>query len=291
VPIVRDEKTVAVTVAARDIALHRSLGDTQPVPSVIPDTAEHWRQVQRLELVGLLASGLVHDFRNVLAGISTSVDMMLAAIPADHDLRPDIENVQHAVKHGTHVARRLLELARGEPGKRERVDLNEVVTDVVAMARVFLDGHVRLETHLDPTGAPIVADRTEMEQVLFNLLLNARDAMPVVDGCASGSIAVSTRRLVYTAATAPANCKLRGTVVRLRVDDTGAGIDDATRARIFEPFFTTKSPDRGTGLGLPTVDAIVRESGGCVELVSRVGAGTTVDVVIPDADRVGLCAA
>jgi two-component system, cell cycle sensor histidine kinase and response regulator CckA len=290
VPVAQEDRITGVTVAARDLALRHSLGAAS---STVPafEIGDHWRQVQRLELVGLLAGGLVHDFKNVLAAIGSSVELLLEAIPQDHDMWLDVENVQRAVKHGSAVAQRLLELARGQSAKRERLDLNDVVTDVTAMARLFLDGHVRLETHLDPTGAPVVAHRSEMEQVLFNLLLNARDAMPPAGGKANASIVISTRRLVYTAATAPRNCKLRGTVVRLRVEDTGAGIDDMTRERVFEPFFTTKAPERGTGLGLSTVDAIVKDSGGCVELASRVGAGTTVDVVIPDADRLGLCAA
>jgi signal transduction histidine kinase len=129
-------------------------------------------------------------------------------------------------------------------------------------------------------------NRGEIEQVLLNLLLNARDAIS-----GDGLISVSTCRLTYSSTTAPAGCKLRGSVVRLRVKDSGCGIDDVTRARVFEPFFTTKSGERGTGLGLPMVAAIVKASGGCVELVSQPNIGTTADIVLKDADYVTRCVA
>jgi len=284
VPVARDGRVVAITVSARDLSLQKPLG-IAPAGYGQAEAAAQLRHVQRLELVGLLAGGLVHNFNNVLTVIGSATDLLLSAVPDGDALRPDLESIQRAIAHGSGLTQQLLELSKRQGVARCRVELNAVVRDVATMARLFLGDNVRLVTQLEAAGAPVTVNRSEMEQVLLNLLLNARDAMPH-----GGSIVVSTTRLNYTPATSPHGCSLRGAVVRLRVEDTGRGIDDATRARIFEPFFTTKA-HCGTGLGLPTVQAIVKESGGCLDLVSRPGAGTTVDVVMPDADRAGLRAA
>lgn len=286
VPVARDGRVVGITISARDLALQKPLGVAPVGDGQTIDAAAQLRHVQRLELVGVLAGGLVHNFNNVLTAIGSATDLLLGAVPEGDALRPDLESIQRAIAHGSGLTQQLLELSKRQAVARSRVELNTVVRDVATMARLFLSGNVRLVTQLETTGAPVTVNRGEMEQVLLNLLLNARDAMPH-----GGSIVVSTTRLNYTPATAPHGCSLRGSVVRLRVEDTGSGIDDATRAHIFEPFFTTKAPDRGTGLGLPTVQAIVKESGGCLDLVSRPGVGTTVDVAMPDADRAGLRAA
>lgn len=281
VPISRDGRVVALTISARDVALQR-------VPSESQEAAvQSIQHAQKLELIGLLAAGLVHNFNNVLTVIGSASDMLLEALPPADPLRPDVESIQRAILHGSSLTKQLLALTKRQTVERSRVELNTVIQEVASMSRLFMGDDVKLIMHLDPSGAPVHVDRSEMEQVLLNLLLNARDAMPN-----GGSILISTTRLMYTAATAPRHCKLRGSVLRLRVQDNGVGIDEATRSRVFEPFFSTKPSDRGTGLGLPTVEAIVKASAGCVELASRPGVGTTVDVVLPDADRVGLvCAA
>lgn len=288
VPVVRNGSVVALTIAARDIALPSRLPTTETHPSAPSAAAPVTRtqdELQRLHLVALIAVGLVHDFNNVLAVIGSATSMLLESVAPGHALRSDLESIQTAIQHGSSLTKHLLELSRHRQTQRTRIELNDVVEDVARMARLFLPGQVRLITQLEPSGAPVVVNRGEIEQVLLNLLLNARDAMPC-----EGTIVISTCRLNYTTATAPVGCKLRGPVVRLRVKDTGTGIDDVTRSHIFEPFFTTKS-ERGTGLGLPTVAAIVKESGGCVELASHVGAGTAIDVVLADADRVERCVA
>jgi PAS domain S-box-containing protein len=285
VAISRDGRVVALTIAARDIALQRrpsAQGERRA-----PEANQSSHHAQKLELIGLLAGGLVHNFNNVLTVIASSSDMLLEALPESDPRRPDVEIIQRAIVHGSSLTKQLLALSKRQPVERSRVELNAVVQEVGAMSRILLGDSITLIMHLDPSGAPVHVDRSEMEQVLLNLLLNARDAMPN-----GGSIVISTTRLTYTAATAPRHCKLRGPVLRLRVQDNGVGIDEATRSRVFEPFFSTKPAHRGTGLGLPTVEAIVQASAGCVELASRPGEGTTVDVVLPDAERVGLvCAA
>ncbi len=284
VPISRDGRVVALTIAARDVALQRA--PSAQSESEAAEAAQSMHHAQKLELIGLLAGGLVHNFNNVLTVIGSASDMLLEGLSESDPLRPDVESIQRAIVHGSSLTKQLLALAKRQTVERSRVELNTVVQDVATMSRLFLGEDIKLSIHLDPSGALVHVDRSEMEQVLLNLLLNARDAMPN-----GGSIVISTARLTYTAASAPQYCKLRGPVVRLRVQDNGVGIDEATRSRVFEPFFSTKPSDRGTGLGLPTVEAIVKASAGCVELASRPGVGTTVDVVLPEADRVALVAA
>jgi PAS domain S-box-containing protein len=284
VPITRDGSVVALTIAARDVALQRAPSAPSESQAAAVESVHH---AQKLELIGLLASGLVHDFNNVLTVIGSASDMLLEALSESDPLRPDVVSIQRAIVHGSSLTKQLLALSKRQTVERSRVELNMVVQDVASMSRLFIGDDIKLIIHLDPSGAPVHVDRSEMEQVLLNLLLNARDAMPN-----GGSILISTTRLTYTAASAPRHCKLRGPVLRLRVQDNGVGIDEATRSRVFEPFFSTKPSDRGTGLGLATVEAIVKASAGCVELASRPGVGTTVDVVLPEAERVGLaCAA
>jgi len=156
----------------------------------------------------------------------------------------------------------LLNFARRQKVDHELQDLNVVVDHVVVMLGRLLGYSIDLVKRLDPAGAPVRADRSQLEQVLMNLLLNARDAMP--DG---GTITISTTR--------------GPDIVRLRVEDTGSGMDDATRCRAFEPFFTTKDAGKGSGHGLSTVNTIVKQSGGRVEVSSQVGVGTTFDVILP----------
>ena len=193
--------------------------------------------------------------------------------------------MQRAIRQGGNLTRQLLLLAKRQTMERARVELEATVQEVASIARVFLGKRIRLVTQLEAPGAMVVIETGGIQQVLLNLLLNSRDAMP--DG---GTILVSTSRLTYSAVTAPRGCKLRGAVVRLRVVDSGTGMDQATRDRVFQPFFSTKSPERGTGLGLPTIEAIVKDAGGCLDLASQPGAGTVVDVVLPDADRVAVAA-
>ncbi|HEV8363465.1 MAG TPA: ATP-binding protein [Gemmatimonadaceae bacterium] len=284
VPVSREGRVVALTIAARDVALQRASGP--PRESRVVDALQSMQHAQKLELIGLLAGGLVHNFNNVLTVIGSASDMLLDALSESDPLRSDVESIQRAIRHGSTLTKQLLALSRRQAVERSRIELNTVVQEVATMSRLFLDDSIKLVINLDPSGAAAHVDRSEMEQVLLNLLLNARDAMPN-----GGSILIATTRLTYTAATAPRACKLRGPVVRIRVQDNGVGIDEDTRGRVFEPFFSTKPLDRGTGLGLATVEAIVKASAGCVDLTSRPGVGTTVDIVLPEAESVGLAAA
>jgi len=228
-----------------------------------------YRQSQKVEAVGQLAGGIAHDFNNILAVISASAELLLDGLSLSPDSTEDVAALRDAIRRGGALTQQLLTFARPHPVEPERLDLNAVVRDETAMLGPLLGSKHKLILGLDPTGAPVRCDRTQLEQVLMNLVLNARDAM--ADG---GGITITTRRLNDP----------RGPVVRLRVQDTGVGMDEATQLRAFEPFFTTKPPGKGTGLGLSTVYMIVTQAGGSVQVASRVGAGSTFDVVLPDAE-------
>ena len=254
-PVDHDGRVIAVTVA-RDVTRQRLL-------------EEHVQQKQKLEALGQLSGGIAHDFNNILAVISASAELLLDGLSLSPANTEDVAALQDAIRRGGALTQQLLTFARPHPLELERIDLNVVVKDEAAMLAPLLGSKHRLILGLDPSGAPVRCDRTQLEQVLMNLVLNACDAM--ADG---GGITITTRRLK----------DLKGPVVRLRVQDTGVGMDEATQRRAFEPFFTTKPSGKGTGLGLATVYMIVKQAGGSVQVASKVGAGSTFDVALPDAE-------
>jgi signal transduction histidine kinase len=233
-----------------------------------------------MEAVGQLAGGIAHDFSNILTAVGLSADLLAEAVPVDHDMRPEIDTIRQAARRGTALTSQLLQFARRGKVEVATLDLNTVITDALGWLRRLVGRNITLVERLAPGGAPVRADRNQIEQVLLNLVVNARDAMP-----GGGTLTVSTERLGQWHPVTGTPCQLRGAVVRLRVHDTGAGMDERTRARIFEPFFSTKGRERGTGLGLAIVAGIVKQAGGCIELVSQVGIGSRFDIVLPDGER------
>ncbi|HSE51153.1 MAG TPA: PAS domain S-box protein [Gemmatimonadales bacterium] len=240
---------------------------------------EHLWQLQRLEAVGHLAGGIAHDFNNLLTVILGSVQVLREELPPGDPLLLETEWIERAAARGSALTRQLLDFARQKGTRVARVDLNRIAEDSLVLLERLMGSRVRLVKRLDPTGAPVTADGSQLEQVLMNLVLNARDAMPQ-----GGTITVSTSRISHLQW--PAASPLHGLerVVRLRVEDTGAGMDAATQQQIFQPFFTTKAPGSGTGLGLAIVEAVVKRSGGCVEVISRPKGGSTFDVYFPETD-------
>jgi PAS domain S-box-containing protein len=240
---------------------------------------EHLWQLQRLEAVGHLAGGVAHDFNNLLTVILGSVQVLREELPPGDPLLLETEWIERAAARGSALTRQLLDFARQKGTTVARVDLNRIAEDSLVLLERLMGSRVRLVKRLDPTGAPVTADGSQLEQVLMNLVLNARDAMPQ-----GGTITVSTSRISHLQW--PAESPLHGLdrVVRLRVEDTGAGMDEATQQQIFQPFFTTKAPGSGTGLGLAIVEAVVKRSGGCVGVTSRPEGGSTFDVYLPETD-------
>jgi PAS domain S-box-containing protein len=240
---------------------------------------EHLRQGQKLEAVGQLAGGIAHDFNNLLTVILASAQVLEDDLPAGDPLRLETEWIRSAALRGSSLTGQLLSFARKKEIRKGRVELNGITESAVVLLGRLLGPDVRLVKRLDPCGAPVEADGSQLEQVLINLVLNARDAMPE-----GGTVTVSTTRMVERQWRDDSPCHGLGRVVRLRVEDDGFGMDEETQKQMFTPFFTTKPAGRGTGLGLAIVQSVVRKSGGCVEVSSSPRRGTTVDVFLPDAD-------
>ena len=236
------------------------------VERALSEREEQLRQSQKLEALGTLAGGVAHDFNNLLTVISGFTQLALTTTPEDAPARADLVQVKDAAHRAGALTAQLLAFGRRQVLQPRVLDLNDAVRQVETMLRHVLGGGVELRTELAARLPRIHADPGQLEQVLMNLAINARDAMP--DG---GVLTIATEE-------APGP---DGAGVALVVSDNGTGMDEATRARIFEPFFTTKEVGKGTGLGLATVYGIVQQSGGSITVDSEAGAGTTFRVVLP----------
>ena len=228
---------------------------------------EQLRQSQKLEAIGRLAGGVAHDFNNMLTAISGYTSFALDQADPGTGLRADLEEIRKATDRATQLTRQLLAFSRKQVLEPVPLDLNEAVAEMNTMLRPLLGAHVALETELDPNLGRIEADPGQLNQVMMNLVVNARDAMPE-----GGTVTISTANVDIgrggDGAIEP------GLYATLTVRDEGEGIDEATLSQIFEPFFTTKEAGRGTGLGLATVYGIVKQSGGYLEVESEVGVGS-----------------
>jgi two-component system cell cycle sensor histidine kinase/response regulator CckA len=236
-------------------------------------------QSQRLESVGRLAGGVAHDFNNLLTVISGYSEFVLRRLPGGDPIRRDVEEIRRAGRRASELTQQLLAYSRKQVLRPKVLDLNVAVAEMSKMLVRLLGDDVELGVHLDPALWSVMADPGQIEQVIANLAVNARDAMPE-----GGSLAIETANAEVGEAAARANLDARpGDYAVLSVTDTGAGMDAETLPRIFEPFFTTKEPGRGTGLGLATVYGIVRQSGGWIDVASAVGRGTTFRIYLPRA--------
>jgi PAS domain S-box-containing protein len=237
-------------------------------------------QSQKLEAVGRLAGGVAHDFNNLLTAIVGCSSLLAEIVDADSESAALVEEISAAAHRGADLTQRLLAFGRRQVYVGRRLDLNEVVVNVRSLLARLLGEDVEITSRLDARDAAIVGDLSQIEQVIVNLGINARDAMP--DG---GRLHFSTCNLVVGARDASRYPALSpGRYVSLTVRDTGVGIDEKIQPLIFEPFFTTKSS--GTGLGLATVYAIVQQSGGHVRLESAVGQGSTFELLWPATEAV-----
>jgi len=239
-------------------------------------------QAQKMEAVGRLAGGVAHDFNNLLSVVLNAASALEAELPGDSELREDVGDIRQAVERGAALTRQLLAFGRKEVHAPSQVDLHDVVHNVERLLARALGGGARLEVHRTAPTAAALADPHQLEQVLVNLVINARDAMPH-----GGTVTVSTGTTDLARAEAEALGVVPGRYASLEVADTGVGMDERTMLRAFEPFFTTKGPHEGTGLGLATVYGIARQSGGAVRLASEPGAGTRVTVLLPSGDASG----
>ncbi len=236
-----------------------------------------YRQTQRMEAIGRLAGGVAHDFNNLLTVMIGQTRLLMADLPADSYLRESANEVVEAGERASGLTRQLLAFSRKEVARPGLLDLNRVVGDLEKMLVRLIGEDVVLETSLGPELQAVHADSGQMEQVLMNLVVNARDAMPE-----GGRIRVETANVALDGEAAKSHHGLDpGEYVCLRVTDSGVGMSPEIRVQVFEPFFTTKPTGVGTGLGLSTVYGIVTQSGGGIAVRSEVGLGSTFEVLLP----------
>lgn len=236
------------------------------------------KQAQRMEALARLTSGIAHDFNNLLMVIRSFADMLIDDL--DEPRRRVAREILRTADNGAALTRLLLAYARHEPAKPERLNLNVVVRRSERLLRYLIGDRIEMILDLAPDLADVLADSTELQQVILNLGINARDAMP--DG---GTLVLRTRNVDLGAPEHTSRAAPRaGRHAALLVSDSGAGMSAEVQARIFDPFFTTKESDKGTGLGLAIVLEIVERSGGFVAVESAVGAGTTFSIHIPHAE-------
>jgi PAS domain S-box-containing protein len=236
------------------------------------------RQAQKMEAVGRLAGGIAHDFNNLLAAIRGNAELMLHRVSDNAEMTSEMKDILEAADRAAGLTRQLLAFSRKQVLQPVPLDLNALIQGVSRMARRLMGTDVRLEEELATDLRQVLADPGQIEQVLLNLIVNARDAMP-----GGGRVLLRTANvaLMPGAKEVVREGLQPGLYVRLSVADEGTGMDQATITRIFEPFFTTKEPGRGTGLGLSTVYGIVRQTGGGITVVSARDEGTTFMVYLP----------
>jgi signal transduction histidine kinase/ActR/RegA family two-component response regulator len=233
---------------------------------------EQLRQSQKMEAIGRLAGGIAHDFNNLLTAIGGYAEMLVGSLADDDPRRRDAAEVRGAALRASALTGQLLAFSRKQVLAPEVVDVNTVLTESKRLLERVLGEDVDLSLQLDPALAQIVADPIQLHQIVLNLAVNARDAMPT-----GGRLVVRTANVGGRALTG-------GAAVLLEIADTGHGMDTATLERVFEPFFTTKEPGRGTGLGLATVHGIVEQSRGRIEVESEPGRGTVFRVYFPTSE-------
>ena len=241
---------------------------------------EQYRQAQRMEAIGRLAGGVAHDFNNLLTVIRSRTEFLRNQLPADDPGRREADMILEAAMRAATLTRQLLVFSRGQVLDPAVLDLNVVVRDMETMLRRLVSERITLRTALAPSLGAVKADQAQLAQVIMNLVVNAREAMP--DG---GQLTIETANIELD----EAYCRTRvdsrpGPHVMIAVSDTGAGMDPETQAHLFEPFFSSKAPAQGAGLGLAVVYGAVKQNGAFLEVFSRPGRGTSVEIFFPRAD-------
>lgn len=263
------------------LVIGTEITDRRLAEEALRASEEQFRQAQKMEIVGQLAGGIAHDFNNLLTTIMGYTELVLTEVPGDSPIASDLLEIRNAGERASGLTSQLLALGRKQMLRPEILDLNVVVADLERMLRRVIAEDITFEIAVDRKLARVKADAGQMHQVLMNLTINARDAMP-----GGGTLRITTAN-----ARAPLGEPRLGVApdsrscVALTVSDTGCGMSPDVKAHIFEPFFTTKAPGKGTGLGLSMVYGVVAESGGRISVDSERGRGTTFTIHLPTADE------
>jgi signal transduction histidine kinase len=259
------------------IVLNQDVSGQRAAEEALRRSEEQLRQAQKMEAVGQLAGGIAHDFNNLLTAILSYCDLLLEEVRNGDPIRSDIDQIRLAGQRAAGLTRQLLAFSRRQVLQPKVLSLNSVVSETDSMLRRLVGADIAVEVTCEAALWYALADPGQIELVLMNLVVNARDAMP---NGGRLTIATSNREVAGESGARP-NGVRAGSYVALEVSDTGVGIDAANHDRVFEPFFTTKEPRKGTGLGLSTVYGIVQQSGGYITLVSAPGRGATFTVLLP----------
>jgi nitrogen-specific signal transduction histidine kinase len=245
------------------------------------DLTRQLHQAQRLEAVGRLAGGIAHDFNNILTVISGNADLALVDLEQNDPMSQMFQEIADASRRAAALTRQLLAFSRKQILQPRVLDLNELVRGTEKMLRRLIGEDVRVSIRLQPDLGSVMADPGQVEQIVMNLAVNARDAMP-----RGGELLFETGNVeIHETHAGIGGVQIHsGRYVKLTVTDTGEGMDEETVSRIFEPFFTTKEKGRGTGLGLSTVYGIVKQSGGYIWVKSELGKGTSFEITFPQVD-------
>jgi len=238
-------------------------------------------QSQKMEAIGRLAGGVAHDFNNLLAVINGYTDLLLESVGSSDPTRAKLEQIKQAANSAASLTRQLLMFSRRQVIQPVILDINQIVANTEKMVRRLIKENIEFTVILDPTLDRVNADSGQIEQVILNLVVNARDALPN-----GGKLRIQTNNVRVDEDSAPAGTGIPpGRFVLLEVTDTGTGMDQRTQAHIFEPFFTTKALGKGTGLGLATVYGIVKQSNGHIEVRSRLGYGSSLKIYLPTVEQ------
>ncbi len=269
----RAPQGTTLTAVVRDVTERRQAQDA------LRQRDEQLRQSQKMEAIGRLAGGVAHDFNNVLMAIHGYSELLVAGFEEGDDRRADAEEILKAAERAAGLTRQLLAFSRRQVIAQEALALDQIVEDMQSMLQRLIGEDIQLLTEVWPGLTPVLADRTQLEQILINLIVNARDAMP-----GGGKIRIGLRNIDIDGTGVAGHHGLPpGDYIEMAVSDTGTGMDAETVSQIFEPFFTTKESGKGTGLGLATVYGIVQQGGGAIEVQSQVGRGTTFYIYLPQA--------